>query len=100
MLKQLLQQLTDELELDPASTQDKEGMYLLQLSPEMQVRFKELEPGFFFHAPLGKLQEPRREELLMFLMKANFLGQGTGGAVIALDENENFLTLSLVLPYD
>ena len=33
-------------------------------------------------------------------MKANFLGQGTGDATIGLDENENFLTLSLVLPYD
>ena len=36
----------------------------------------------------------------MYLMKANLLGQGTGGATLAMDENENFLTLSLVLPYD
>jgi len=33
-------------------------------------------------------------------MKANFLGQGTGGAVIGLDAEEKFLTLSLALPYD
>ena len=33
-------------------------------------------------------------------MKANFLGQGTGGAVIGMDPEENLLTLSLLLPYD
>ena len=33
-------------------------------------------------------------------MKANFLGQGTGGATIGLKEDESFLTLSLSLPYE
>ena len=33
-------------------------------------------------------------------MRANFLGQGTGGARIGLDPNEKFLTLSCGFPYE
>lgn len=36
----------------------------------------------------------------MLLMKANFLGQGTLGGAIGIDDEEKFLTLSLTLPYD
>ena len=42
----------------------------------------------------------KKEELFMFLMNANFLGQGTGGARIGLDRQEKFITLSLGLPYE
>ncbi len=100
MLEQLLQKLIDEMELGEIPTRDEQGAYQLKLSSEMHVRIKELEPGIFFHSLLGELQVPKREELMIYLMKANFLGQGTGGSVIGLDENEKFLTLSLVLPYD
>jgi hypothetical protein len=99
-LEELLQKLIDEMELPEAPTKDDQGTYLLKLSPDMQVSLKELDPGTFFYAPLIPLQLPKREELMIYLMKANFLGQGTGGSTIGLDENEKFLTLSLVLPYD
>ena len=33
-------------------------------------------------------------------MRGNFLGQGTGGGVLAMDDNEKFLTLTLTMPYD
>ncbi len=100
MLERLLQTLVDEMELDEMPTKDDQAAYLLKLSDSMHVSIKALDPGLFFHAPLSPLQIPKREELLIHLMKANFLGQGTGGSSIALDENEKFLTLSLVLPYD
>ena len=41
-----------------------------------------------------------REDLFIYLMRANLLGQGTGGSRIGLDEEEKNLTLSLGLPYD
>jgi hypothetical protein len=77
-----------------------QNAYRLNLSPEMQIEIKQLEPGVSFQAPLGPLQTPKREELLTLLMQANFLGQGTGGGVIGLDESEKSLTLSLAFPYD
>jgi hypothetical protein len=100
MLEQHLQQLIDQLELNQKPMKDERGTYLLILSSEMQVSIKDLEPGLFLHAPLLPLQTAKREELLIYLMKANFLGQGTGGSVIGLDDDEKFLTLSLVMPYD
>lgn len=33
-------------------------------------------------------------------MHANFLGQGTGGASIGIDQDEKSLTLSLAIPYE
>ncbi len=49
---------------------------------------------------IGPCPTLKKEDLFIYLMKANFLGQGTGGSAIGLDQDENFLTLSLVLPYD
>lgn len=42
----------------------------------------------------------KREDLFIYLMRANLLGQGTGGSRIGLDANEKVLTLSLGLPYE
>jgi len=33
-------------------------------------------------------------------MHANLLGQGTGGAALGWEEDENLLTLSLAIPYE
>lgn len=100
MLEQLLHKLIEEMELEEVPTKDEQDTYLLKLSPMMQVSLKELHPGVLLYAPLGPLQLLKREELLIHLMKANLLGQGTGGSVIGLDEQEKFLTLSLGIPYD
>ncbi len=100
MLEPLLNQLVADLEMGPLPSKGEDGMYHLHLNPELSVAVKELDSGVAFWGKLGPLPQIKREELFIFLMKANFLGQGTGGSAIALDENENFLTLSLVLPYD
>jgi hypothetical protein len=100
MLEQLLKTLTEELEMEETPKKAEDGLYHLPLNPQLLIAMKELDPGIGFWGKLGPCPTMKREELFIQLMKANFLGQGTGGAAIALDENENFLTLSLVLPYD
>jgi hypothetical protein len=100
MLEQLLNALTRDLELDPVSSPDENGMRHLALNSELNISLKELDPGVLFFSRIGKCPSDKKEELFMLLMKANFLGQGTGGAAIALDKDENDLTLSLALPYD
>jgi hypothetical protein len=100
VLEQLLKTLTEELEMDEAPKKAEDGLYHLALNPQLTVAMKELDPGIAFWGKLGPCPTVKREELFILLMKANFLGQGTGRSVIALDESENFLTLSLVLPYD
>lgn len=99
MLDILLQTLAEELELDEVPKMH-EGAYPVSLNPETQIVMRQQDPGISFWAQIGSCPAVKREDLFMWLMKANFLGQGTGGAVIALDENENFLTLSSILPYD
>lgn len=100
VLEQWLTQLVQDLEFPPLSPKDKEGRYQISLTPQLTIFVKELNPGIFFEAVIGALPKEKREELFIFLMKANLLGQGTGGAVLSLDAEEKFLTLSLSLPYD
>lgn len=100
MLEQNLKQLATDLELEKAPEKDEKGGYSLLLNPELTVRLRELDPGVYLSAHIGPCPMKRREDLFILLMKANFLGTGTGGSAIGLDEDEKFLTLSLALPYD
>ena len=99
MLEPLLRQLSEELEL-PLSPKDEKGMFHLEINAELKIALKELEPGAFLFTKIGLCPTEKKEELFLLLMRANLLGIGTGGSVLALDEDEKFLTLSFVLPYD
>ncbi|MBS0620218.1 MAG: type III secretion system chaperone [Verrucomicrobia bacterium] len=100
MIESLLKTLAEELEMEEVPKKLEDGSYKVPIHEEMAVSVRELDPGVAFFSPIGPCPKERREELFILLMKANFLGQGTGGGTIALDGNENFLTLSSVLPYD
>lgn len=100
MLETFLKTLSEELKLDPSFKKDKELFYTVSLNPELEVKVKESDPGMLFLGRIGPCPTLKKEELFTYLMKANFLGQGTGGASIGFDESGNCLTLSLNLPYD
>ena len=86
--------LAEELELGEVPLKEGKDTWQFPLNPLLTIKMQELDPGMSFWARIGPCPAAKREELFILLMKANFLGQGTGGATIALDENENFLTLS------
>jgi hypothetical protein len=100
LLEKLLKTLVEELEIGEIPEKEEGDVYHLPLNPQLSVALHQLDPGISFWARIGPCPIVKREDLFILLMKANFLGQGTGGSTIALDENENFLTLSSVLPYD
>lgn len=100
MLEPLIQKFVEELELGEMPQKQEGNLYELAINPEMTIQLRELDPGVSFWGKIGPCPEAKKEDLYILLMKANFLGQGTGGAAIGMDENENFLTLSSVLPYD
>ncbi|MBS0605020.1 MAG: type III secretion system chaperone [Verrucomicrobia bacterium] len=100
MLEPFINTIVADLELGPPPQKEEGNVYKLNLNPQISIVIKELDPGVSFWGRIGPCPTIKKEELFILLMKANFLGQGTGGAAIALDENENFLTLSSVLPYD
>ena len=99
MLEECLTQLVENLALEGALSKENK-LYTLKLYKELIITFRELDPGCTFFATIGTCPLNKREEVFMYLMKANLLGQGTGGSIIGLDRDEKFLTLCLTLPYD
>ena len=100
MLEKYLRQLTDDLEMEPVDPKDKRGFWRIPLTSEIQISLRALEPGLYLFSPLAPCPKERKEDIFTFLMRGNFLGLGTGGAAVALDAEEKFLTLSLALTYD
>ena len=99
MLEEHLIKLVEDLALEDSLVKE-DTLYTVKLHPELVITFRELDPGCTFFAKIGACPVNKREEVFIYLMKANLLGQGTGGGVISLDQDEKFLTLCLVLPYD
>ena len=102
MLELILHELEKHLGLK--AIQDEKGLlgpYLLKIGNELDIYIKELETGLVIKSVIAPLIfSGDRETFFSYLMKANYLGQGTGGAIIALDPNEKLLTLSLIIPYE
>lgn len=99
MLKNLLQQLYQDLGLGTVPPPDEQKVHLLKIN-SLDISMTDLDPGFYFSSLIGPLPQKKKEDFLMLLMKANFLGQGTGGAALGLKDDESSLTLSLSLPYE
>ena len=99
VLKNLLEQLCQELGLGAIPPVDEHKFHHLKIS-SLSIAMKDLDPGFYLASDIAPLPKKKKEDFLMLLMKANFLGQGTGGAALGLKEDESFLTLSLSLPYE
>ncbi len=99
MLREHLDTFTKQFELGPYI---KEGtsFIIIEIDSETKLIFEELDSGFRISAKIILLPADKREDLLMVLMSANFIGQGTGGSTISLDSEEKFLTLSATFTYD
>jgi hypothetical protein len=96
-------QLTLELALDPPLAADEAGNFYLGIGPHLPIVISPYESGLAMRADLGSCPEEgsaRREELFKLLLLANLLGQGTGRAVLGLDERGEQIRLLLALPYE
>ena len=99
MIEKHLTQLFEEMELGAVPPFDKDGIAdILLASFPMQIT--KTDHGAHFVASIASLPTKEKEAFLLKVMEANFLGQGTGGGVIGLRDDESFLTLSLDLPYE
>jgi hypothetical protein len=99
MLKEHLETFTRQFELAPY-IKERTSFFVLEIDPDTKLLFEELEVGFSMSAKIAPLPSDKKEDLLMILMNANFIGQGTGGSTISLDSEEKFLTLSAIFTYD
>lgn len=95
MVDDHLKRLCEEFQLElPRVGEDKSRELHLE---GVCLRIVPFETGARLTSRVAPLPQRNTEALLMRAMKANFLGQGTGDAVLGINEEETFLTLSLDL---
>jgi len=99
MLRDDLKQLCKELEIESVPQLNDQKYYPFRVGEEL-IAIRDLDPGIALQAQICLCPTKKREDLFIYLMRANLLGQGAGGARIGLDPDEKFLTLSLGLPYE
>lgn len=99
MIEKYVEKLVEELRLGAAPAPDEKKIMHLSIA-SAAIQIKDLDPGVYFFARIAPVPPMKKEEFFMYLMKANFMGQGAGGGTIGLQEDESFLTLSLSLPYE
>jgi hypothetical protein len=99
MLEHFIQKITNELEISKPKSVDGKS-YELRINQDVSIQLSDLKPGISMYALIRECPERKKEDLFIWLSKANMLGQGTGGARIGLEENEKYLTLLHELPYE
>ena len=98
-LKDHLEQLSVELEIEIPKLDSEKGASFC-IGPDYSLDLHDLAPGMSLNAKIAPVPDKKREEFFLYLMRANFLGQGTGGSRIGMDADEKFLTLSLGFSYE
>lgn len=97
--KDLIAQLCLDLEIETAKP-DSDGICRIGIEEGAELFAADLDPGVRLNMPIGLCPEKKREDLFSYLMRANFLGQGTRGARIGLTADEKSLTLSQGFSYE
>jgi hypothetical protein len=98
-LIEMVEQLSSELGMEMPKW-DQRTTCVLAINAALAVTIRELTPGFSLNSLITDCPARKREDLFIYLMMANFLGQGTGGARIGLNADEKVLTLSVGFPYE
>ncbi len=97
--EELLKQLASALELSPPLL-EKDQICKFLISENYELLFKPFSDDFVASCVIGAYPTKNREDFLILVMRANFLGQGTGGSIIGVDKEEKFLTLSSPISYE
>lgn len=99
MLKKLLDQLGNELGLEPINGAHEEQHYLFSVN-NIEIEANELKRSYLLKGTIGEVPPENVDAFLMKIMEANLFGLGTRGAAIGLNEEGKVLTLSLELEYN
>lgn len=98
MLREYLEKLCKEITVEMPKLNEHK-VFSFHLGTDL-IAIRDLHPGLAMHAQICAIPNKKKEELFIYLMRANLLGQGTGGSRIGMDSEEKFLTLSSGLPYE
>jgi hypothetical protein len=100
MIEDYLTKLCNHLKITPIPEENDDHVFVFNFTEEITLFLQDLSPGCYVRSTICPCPDKNKEDLFIYLMKANLLGQGTNGAVISIDEEEKFLTLSLTLSYE
>lgn len=78
---------------------DADGIYSIDVDG-MTISFSEVveSRSVAIYGEVGEMPVEGRDKFCEVVMKANFMGQGTGGATLSLDESGEVLYMHRVLP--
>ncbi|NGX56150.1 MAG: hypothetical protein K1060chlam5_00385 [Candidatus Anoxychlamydiales bacterium] len=94
-----IKKLCSELKVD-IPTKNKDKMYTLSINDELDITIYDKEPYIFLKGNIIEMIDSKKEDLLIYLMRANLINQGTGGSKIGLSEDGKFLTLLYTMNYE
>ncbi len=100
MICEFVQKICAELSIPLATQIDSKNIYQIKLGSKTPIDCVDLLPGLGLRAPIAAIPNRRKEEIFVYVMRANLLGQGTALSRIGMDKQEKSLTLSLGIPYE
>ena len=100
-LAELMKELASELGLGEIELEE-DGGGQITIDDDLAIDLEAAEDGFGFviSATVGTIPDEEREAVFAELLEANLLGQGTGGASLALDSTLNEIVLCRSIPQD
>lgn len=97
MLEDFIPQLQKDLELTEPLVHDGEGSYAFLLD-DQTVTISKVAEGFQLMSTLGELPLLVPELFFVKMLRGNFLGQATAGAILGLDETGTRMLLRSYCP--
>lgn len=94
MLDELIHNLLKEIELNKEPSKIDLSTYQIELTPNLSILIKSMDPGYYFQMALCPIPEMEAEMLFISLMEANLFGQGTGGGILGISLDGKTLVFS------
>jgi hypothetical protein len=88
MIEAFVQQLTIELGILHSIETDSIDTYLLPVDDNISIEIYGFPGGFSLKATMEKIPEHHCEDFFLEVLSSNLFGQGTGGGILGINENE------------
>lgn len=99
MLRRFIEEFSREMELE-GSIPEINGVYTIPLEDKLDITLTEIPQGFTLFSTLIKCPIQNKEAFYCKLLHANLFGQGTHGALLGLNDDGTYLTLSRKIDYN
>jgi hypothetical protein len=99
-IENLIKEMEKDYELKNGFVQPEPGVWIIPVDQGIDIQIQRLTQGFLLKAKVGEVPKEKEEDLYHQMLMANLFGQGTRGAVLALEDEGGYLTLSRAIDYD